>query len=77
MTPTPAAQRIEWLDAARGLAIVVVVFGHVLRGLEAAGEAEIGIVEAARDGDAAVAPVDCGVRPALVLVGHGSYPFAG
>ena len=39
MTPTPAAQRIEWLDAARGLAIVVVVFGHVLRGLEAAGEA--------------------------------------
>ena len=40
MTPTPAAQRIEWLDAARGLAIVLVVFGHVLRGLEAAGEAE-------------------------------------
>ena len=40
MTATLAAQRIEWLDAARGLAIVLVVFGHVLRGLEAAGEAE-------------------------------------
>lgn len=30
-------ERIVWLDAAKGLAIALVVFGHVLRGVRAAG----------------------------------------
>lgn len=32
-TPTDKAQRIEWLDAARGAGIILVVIGHALGGL--------------------------------------------
>ena len=32
-----AAERVAWLDAAKGLGIVLVVFGHVLRGVASAG----------------------------------------
>lgn len=32
-----AAERVAWLDAAKGLGIVLVVFGHVLRGTASAG----------------------------------------
>lgn len=40
--PSPAtagatAGRVDWLDAARGLGILLVVFAHCLRGLEASG----------------------------------------
>jgi fucose 4-O-acetylase-like acetyltransferase len=33
----PAKLRIEWIDVARGLGIILVVYGHVLRGLILAG----------------------------------------
>ena len=33
----PAKSRIEWIDVARGLGIILVVYGHVLRGLILAG----------------------------------------
>ena len=31
--PQSSDTRVEWLDAARGIGIALVVFGHVLRGL--------------------------------------------
>lgn len=33
----PAATRIAWIDSARGIGIILVVFGHALRGLLSAG----------------------------------------
>lgn len=32
--PSPQTTRLEWIDAARGIGIILVVFGHVLRGLD-------------------------------------------
>ncbi len=37
LTAAPARERLDWLDAARGLGILLVVFAHCLRGLETAG----------------------------------------
>jgi len=33
----PSDHRLEWIDVAKGLGIALVVYGHVFRGLEAAG----------------------------------------
>ena len=36
MENDPGAERIGWIDAARGVGIILVVIGHTLRGLETA-----------------------------------------
>lgn len=45
----PAPQRHDWVDVAKGIGIVLVVFGHVWRGLHAAGlpmgEAQFALVD--------------------------------
>ncbi len=35
------AKRIEWIDTARGIGILLVVYGHVLRGLQASGIVDV------------------------------------
>jgi fucose 4-O-acetylase-like acetyltransferase len=37
MTARPPARRLQWLDVARGVGVILVVFGHVWRGLLTAG----------------------------------------
>ena len=36
MINNPHTVRVDWIDAARGIGIILVVFGHTLRGLESA-----------------------------------------
>jgi fucose 4-O-acetylase-like acetyltransferase len=40
MNPPSSLSRLAWLDAAKGIGIVLVVYGHVMRGLTSAGIAE-------------------------------------